>query len=183
VATRTSWIEEQYAAGLSITTMAEDAAGRCAVVMSGGLVSGSEVYRRLEAWPVAHARARRSGHGEAVSHLAASPGGWHVVTAQVPGWGGQRLATRDSWEGLKRAIRKGWDENRRVTSLAWRQGTYGVVLTTGTDLGDQTYRHARTWSDLEASARAQWALGRVVTAACHDDDGWLLVWSQRPGVG
>lgn len=181
--TRVAWMQDHYAEGRSITALAEDDTGGCVVVMSDGLVAGSEQYRRVAAWPVEHARARRAAEGEAVSVLAASASGWHVVTAQVPGWGGQRLATRDSWEGLKRAIRKGWNEGRRITSLVWRQGTYGVVLTSETGIGDQTYRHTRTGSDLEASARAQWALGRVVTAACHDDDGWVLVWSERPGLG
>ena len=81
------------------------------------------------------------------------------------------------------AVRKGWDEQRRITSIGWTAGLYVIVSTANCGIGGQTYGHYKTVDELKNGLSDQWSRGRIVTAACHDHEGWLVILSEERGLG
>ena len=181
---RLTFIQESYDEGFSMSAYVELPSGTAATVMTRGVRTGTERWKSFsDGWPRDYVRARAKDHGEAIVALHGIEGTWFVVTSQVPGWGGQRISQRPDWAGLMKAIQTGWDENRRITSVGWTAGLYVIVSTAKCGIGGQTYGHYKTVDELQKGLSEQWARGRIATAACHDDEGWLVILSEAKGVG
>ena len=181
---RNAFIQSSYDEGFCMSTYVELPSGAAATVMTRGVRDGSERWKGFsDGWPRDHIRARAKDHDELIVALYGIEGTWFVVTSQVPGWGGQRISRRTDWDGLMEAVRKGWDEQRRITSIGWTAGLYVIVSTANCGIGGQTYGHYKTVDELKNGLSDQWSRGRIVTAACHDHEGWLVILSEERGLG
>ena len=166
--------------GIQVMALAEDDVS--AIAMFKGR-SGSESWLRRTNWPKDRIRANRRERNEVVTAAAGVDQDWMVLTADVPGWGSQRISHRSDWEGLVEAVKHGWDEGRRITSLAYNAHGYALIATENTGLGQQTVRHAMTVAQLRTHCRKFWSEGKVLTHVCNDNDGWVLVFSTHPQWG
>lgn len=182
-AKRMEFVLQKYSEDYNLTAFASAEDGWSLTAMTKGTRSGTEHYQKFGAWPAGHPREMRSKHDEALTLVVGSARHWHLVTTQVDAWGGQRVSTRTDWAGLGEAIKIGWDEGRRITSVGWSRGAYAVVTTMDSGIGTQTYGHCKDLGALTKRLAEQWSERRVVTSVCHDEDGWVLVFSEDPTLG
>jgi hypothetical protein len=180
---RLATIKKHFSRGFDIGPYTERADGGGGIVFNKGTGLGSENIRLFNAWPTDALRTSRIEQNEALVGVGTVGSQWRLHTAQVSGWGGQRISRRDSWETMVAACKQCWDEERKVTSIAFMDGTYVIVGTRGTDLGQQALQHYDSVEALREGLEKYWKLGRVVTAACPDHLGWWLVFSRHPTMG
>lgn len=177
------FLKEGYQKAFSVTAYDESAKGQRLIVMTEGQRPGSERYSAYSTWPKMAIREARQERDQVVVLSTGACGLWHVATAQVSGWGGQRISLRDSYSGFAEAIKVAWGEGRRITSVGWMDGTWLAVATTLPGWREQAHSHAQDTAQLARTAAEQWSKGRVLSAACHDDLGWLCVWTTHDQWG
>ena len=180
---RMATIKEHFSRGFDIGTFTERADGGGGITFNKGTRLGSENIRLFNGWPTDALHKSRAEQDEALVGVGAVGKQWRLHTAHVAGWGGQRISRRDSWETMVAACKQCWEEERKVTSIAFMDGTYVIVGTKGTELGQQALQHYNSVAKLREGLTKYWGQGQVVTGACPDNDGWWVVFSRHPSMG
>ena len=175
-------IRTNYDDGYGIQVMALAPNDVSAIAMVKGR-SGSESWMRRPSWPKERIRTNRRERNEVVAAVTGIDQDWMVLTAEMPGWGSQRISHRSDWDGLVEAVKQVWDEGRRITNLAYNDHGYALIATENTGLGRQSVRHAMTVAQLRSHCEKFWTEGKVLTHVCPDNDGWVLVFSTHPQWG
>jgi len=157
---------------------------------TGPLAPMTEIARQPAAEPelppAASARRRRAWpwFGLAAVALVLLGGGWLLWGrggASQPPSAATGPASAETSQPLGQFIQQAWQDGYDVTSLAYRPGQWGVVLSDGAGYGRQTW-HAAADSPLP-KIEELWSQGFEVTDLAYGNGRWVVVLSTEAGLG
>lgn len=105
---------------------------------------------------------------------------WIVIMSGNTGLSRQRWFTRNSWESFKQAISQGWEDGKVITKIAYGNGTYCGIMSSGLNW-------SQTWKFIPGEITQQHLNelyedgDKIVTEVFDIDGGMFIVLSGNTG--